>query len=105
MNNYLDFFIKDNDGCEYIYACAQIESTTIIPIILNSYQTVVFLGTEYDYKNLISVISDLKSIKNIENYLIQSGMVIVEEYDTVDIGSTLWFISKKEKIESLIKQL
>ena len=100
----LDFFTSDN-GCEYLFVCAPIDPLTTSPDIFDTHQTVVFLGTEKSYQKLTTSIPSLKSIQNIENFLINSGMIVVEDYDTIDIGSTLWFVSNDEVVSSLVKVL
>lgn len=104
LGNCLDFLTSDN-GCEYMLACAEMDPTIISPDIFETHQTVFFLGNERNYNKLTASITELKNIENIENFLINSGMIIVEDYDTIDIGSTLWFVSNNEAIESLAKVL
>lgn len=99
-----DFLTSDN-GCEYMFSCAKIDLTTTSPNIFDTHQAVIFLGTERSYHKLITSIPNLKSINNIENFLIKSGMIIVEDYDTIDNGSTLWFVSNNEVKDSLAKIL
>ena len=41
----------------------------------------------------------------IENYLIQSGMIIIETEDTYDLGYYLWLISGKEKTQLLLDEI
>ncbi len=93
------FSTEDDGGCSYMYSCAQIDLSVTNPCIFDFYQAVVFLATKSKYQDVLNMIPKLKSIENIENYLIQSGIIIVESEDTFDIGYYLWFISNKDKIQ------
>jgi hypothetical protein len=102
LDHCFDFLTSIND-CEYMLTCSKFDPATSPQNIFETQQAVFFLGTKNSYNKLISLIPKLKSIANIENYLIDSGMFIIEDYDTMDIGSTLWFVSNKESTDSLVK--
>ena len=99
-----DFLVSDS-GCEYMYSFAEIASKKISSNIFNLNHAVIGMGTEISYRHLITSISEFKSVKNIENYMIESGMIIVESFDTIDIGSSLWFVSNKETIDWVANEL
>ena len=104
IDSCTDFFTLDN-GCEYMFTCAKIIQNVTPYNILDAPNKVIFLGSERNYHDLIASIPDLKNVSNIENFLITSGMIVVEDYDTIDIGSTLWFISNRETIVALSEVL
>ena len=102
LSNCLRFSEEDDKGCSYMYSCAQIDPNVTNPCIFNFHQSVVFLANKSNYQYVINIIPKLISIENIENYLIQSGMIVIESEDTFDMGYYLWLITNKEKIQSLI---
>ena len=99
------FSTADDKGCSYLFSCARIDPNVVNPCIFNFHQAFIFLGNDSNYQDILTMIPKLKSIEQIENYLIQSGMIVIESEDTYDMGYYLWFISNKEKIQSLISQI
>ena len=68
--SYCFDFLTSDDGCEYMFACAELGSTITSPNVFDTYQSVIFMGSERSYGKLITSIPMLKSINNIENFLI-----------------------------------
>lgn len=105
LYNCFRFCTEDDKGCSYMFSCAHIDLNVTSPRAFAFYQAIIFLGDEINYQDVLTMIPKLKSVEMIENYLIQSGMIIIETEDTYDMGYYLWLISDKKKIQSLISEV
>lgn len=99
------FDTTDDDGCSYMYSCDRIDTHVTLPNILGSLQSLVFLATDSNYQEILNAIPQLKSIKEIKNYLIQSELIVVDGEDTCDVGYYLWFTSSEKKIRGFFDDI
>lgn len=99
--NCCRFSTEDDKGCSYMYSCAQIDPNTTNLRIFDRHQAVIFLGNESNYRDVISMIPKLKSMESIENYIIQSGKIVIRSEDTRDVGYYLWFVSNEKNMQAI----